>query len=355
LAQEVEMRQAGTLPKTMRAVVQHGPEDLRLEELPVPDPAPGQVLVRVRANGICGSDLHFWRHAVYGTGVVLGHEIAGEVAAVGDGVQGLVAGQPGAVYAGGSCGSCSRCSSGLSYYCQEGVGLGTGRGIGGLAEYLVAPATNFLPMPSDTEPASIAFAEPLANGIRCLDHPEVRGADSAVILGCGPIGLVCLVAAKRAGVKRILVVEPRPRRQQAALKLGAERVLHPTDDDVVAQVRREFPHGPEIAVEAVGLADTVQLSTRLVRPRGTVLVMGVCFGDVSMQPLRWMLKELTIRSSLGCDREEHLVAANMIGGGAFDPRPLITRRVSLSQVPETVAALAAGADEIKVVVEHDRG
>jgi threonine dehydrogenase-like Zn-dependent dehydrogenase len=156
-------------------------------------------------------------------------------------------------------------------------------------------------------------------------------------------------------VKRIVLVEGRARRQRAALWLGADRVLHPTEDDVGAEVLREFPHGPELVVEAVGLAETIQSSMKLVRPRGTVFVMGVCFGDVAMQPVRWMLKEMTIRSSLGCDRAEHLAAASMIGEREFDPQPLITRRVSLSEAPKAVADLAAGADEIKVVVEHDRG
>jgi 2-desacetyl-2-hydroxyethyl bacteriochlorophyllide A dehydrogenase len=310
--------------------------------------------VRVRANGICGSDIHFWRHAAFGPGVVLGHEIAGEIAALGEGVEGLSVGELGAVYAGAPCGACNRCEAGLTHYCEQGLALGTGRGIGGLAEYLVAPAVNFLRMPPGTDAAAITFSEPLANGIRCLNHPEVPGARSALVIGAGAIGLSCLVTLKRAGVERVWAVEGRPRRRQAALALGADRTLHPTDDEVETEVRREFRHGFELVVEAAGLPETIRSSMKLVRAGGSVFVMGVCFGDVAVQPVQWLLKEMTIRASLGCSREDQTTAAEMIASGELDPGPLITRRVSLAETPEILVALAKGADEIKAVVEHDR-
>jgi 2-desacetyl-2-hydroxyethyl bacteriochlorophyllide A dehydrogenase len=339
------------LPTGMRAVVQHGPQEMKVEELPLPQPAHGQILVRVRANGICGSDLHFWKHAVYGSGVVLGHEICGEVAALGDGVRDIEVGALGAIHSGGSCGVCARCSSGLAYYCQDGQGLGTGRGNGGYAEYIVATAASFIPVPAGSDPAVVSFSEPIANGLRCLNYPEVAQAKSALIIGAGPIGLSCLAAAKRAGVARIWVVEGRARRAAAALSLGAERVLDP-HDDVAARVRHEFPFGVELAVEAVGHPDTIRTALKLARPRATVIVMGVCLEPVELRPVQWMLKELTIRSSLGCDRDDQQAAVDMLRRGAIDPAPLITRRIGIEEVPETLRQLAAGADEIKVVLEH---
>jgi threonine dehydrogenase-like Zn-dependent dehydrogenase len=338
----------------MRALVQHGPRDLRLEERPVPRPGPGEVLVRVRANGLCGSDLHFFEHALYGPGVVLGHEIAGEVAGLGEGVTGLTPGMLGAVYSGIPCGACGRCRAGLEYYCVGRRSLGTGGPSGGLAEYVVAPAANFLGAPAASDPAVLALSEPLANGLRCLDHPEVRGARSALVVGGGPIGLACLVAARRLGVERVWVVEGRGRRREAAHALGAERVLQPAE--LAKELLHEaFPGGPDVVVEAVGSPETIQSCLRLVRPGGTVLLMGVCLGTFEVQPVLWMLNELTIRSSLGCDRDAQRTTLRWLLEGTVEPGVLLTRRVPLEEAPAALAALSAGADEIKVVVEHAGG
>jgi L-idonate 5-dehydrogenase len=337
----------------MRAVVQHGPRDLRLEERPVPRPGAGEVLVRVRANGICGSDLHFFEHAVYGAGVILGHEIAGEVAEMGPGVEGPAPGTLGAVHSGIRCGTCPRCRAGLSYYCEGRRSLGTGGSFGGLAEYLLAPAENFLAAPAGSDPAAIAVSEPLANGLRCLAHAGARAARSALVVGGGPIGLSCLVAARRLGIPRVWLVEGRARRRAAALALGAERVLAP-EELAPEPLREAFPGGPELVVEAVGLPATILSCFRLARPGGTVLLMGVCLGTVEVLPVAWMLKELTIHSSLGCDLEDQRTALGWVVEGAVDAGALVTRRVALRDAPQAIAALAGGADEIKVVVEHGR-
>jgi threonine dehydrogenase-like Zn-dependent dehydrogenase len=290
---------------------------------------------------------------MFGPGVVLGHEIAGEVVVLGEGVDGVPVGQIGAVYGGGPCGTCDRCTAGLSHFCVQGLALGSGSGIGGLAEYVLTRASNFMPMPPETDPAAITFSEPLGNGLRAFDHLDRGGASSVVILGAGAIGLACLIAAKRAGIEQALVVEGRPRRRQAALDLGANGVLHPTEEDVRAEVFRKFKHGPELVVEAVGLPETINSSMNLVRSGGTVLVMGVCLGEVAVQPVQWILKEMTIRASLGCSLEDQRGAVEMISSKELDPRPLITRRASLEEAPELLAALARGADEVKAVIEYE--
>ena len=334
--------------RSMTAVVHRDARLLRLEEIPVPEPAAGEVLVEVLANGICGSDLHVWKLPVReGELRVLGHEIAGRIA--GTGVMG-------AVYAGGQCGLCPLCRAGLGHFCRDAQHLGsTGTpGLGGLAPFVAVRAEHVLPAPVGLEPALITLAEPLANALRALDRPEVDHAATAVIIGCGPLGLVHLAALRHLGVDRVIAIEGRPRRRDAAIELGAEAVLDPRED-ISARVAAHFGIGPDLVVEAVGTKGTTHLATDLVRPRGSVFLMGVCGEPFRVNTLRWLNKELTIRTSIGASREEHERALSLVASGAIDLSGLITRRVALADAPTMFDALDAGADEIKVVVTHDHG
>jgi 2-desacetyl-2-hydroxyethyl bacteriochlorophyllide A dehydrogenase len=337
----------------MRALVQRAPRALELDEIDDPTPAPGQVVVRTSAVGICGSDLKVWDIAAYGTGVVLGHEVAGVVESVGDGVDPSLIGTRAAIHGGMSCGECEHCLDDLPYYCMTGLGLGSRQGVGGFAERVVVPAENVLPISDATDLAAASFAEPLANGLRLLDRPEVPGTHGALILGAGPIGLVSLLAARAKGVTGIVVVEGRHRRADAALSLGAERVIDP-GDDVEREVRRSMPGGPPIVIEAVGHPATVMQAMKLTRPGGSAFLMGVCGEPVRVNPFRWMTKELTIRTSIGTDLERHAEATQLIDRGDVDASALITSRITLDEAPDAFEALAGGADEIKVVVEHGR-
>jgi 2-desacetyl-2-hydroxyethyl bacteriochlorophyllide A dehydrogenase len=236
---------------------------------------------------------------------------------------------------------------------MAGLGLGSSHGIGGLAERVVVPATNVLPVSDTTDLAAASFAEPLANGLRLLDRPEVPGTHGALIIGAGPIGLVSLLAARARGVSGIVVIEGRKRRAEAALALGADRVMSP-DDDIEHEVQRSFPGGPPIVIEAVGHPATVMQAMKLTRPGGSAFLMGVCGEPVRVSPFRWMMQELTIRTSVGTDLDRHAEATRLIDSGEVDAGALITSRITLDEAPDAFEALAGGADEIKVVVEHGR-
>jgi threonine dehydrogenase-like Zn-dependent dehydrogenase len=216
----------------------------------------------------------------------------------------------------------------------------------------VVPAQNFLPAPAGWDPATLTLTEPLANGLRCAAFPEAGEAAFAVVIGGGPLGLSCLVGVRHAGTARVWVVEGRPRRRDAALALGAERVLHPEKDDVKAELRAACPQGADLVIEAVGLEATIQASFLMVRPGGNVIVMGVTPGPIQVHPGVWLVKELTIRSSIGCDLNDHRAALDLLTSGRVDAAPLVTRRIGIEEVPKVLAELAAGADEVKVVAEH---
>ncbi len=335
----------------MRALVHRGPMDLRLEKLAMPVAGLGETLVQVKANGLCGSDLHLW-HLERGPEVtaVLGHEICGMVIKP-DGTRTLAA-----IHGGDHCGACVHCDAGFSYYCRNGVralgSTGSHPGLGGLAEFLVAPSTNVIPVPHDLDPAIVTLAEPLANALRSLDRPEIREAASLVVIGCGPLGLVHIAAAKHYGIKHVVAVEGRAKRAAAALALGADSVVDPADD-VARELAKRFPIGPDVIVEAAGLATTAYQAFTLVRPGGSVVLMGICGQPFRINTFRWIAKELTIRTSIGTGLSEHQLAMDILASGAIDTRSLITARVRLEDAAEAFAALEAGADEIKVVVIHD--
>jgi (R,R)-butanediol dehydrogenase/meso-butanediol dehydrogenase/diacetyl reductase len=246
------------------------------------------------------------------------------------------------------------CRAGLEHFCREGKHLGsTGSpGLGGLAPFVSVPAAHVLPAPNGLDPGLITLAEPLANALRALDRPEVEHAATAVVIGCGPLGLMHLAALRHMGIDRVVAIEGRARRREAALELGAELVLDPSDN-ITAEVAAHFGPGPDLVVEAVGTKATTHLATDLVRPRGSVFLMGVCGEPFRVNTLRWLNKEITIRTSIGTSRDEQERGLALIATGAIDLSCLITRRISLAETPVMFEALDAGTDEIKVVVTHD--
>ncbi len=334
----------------MRAAVLHSPRDMRVEQVPDPDVPDGHVLLRMLTNGLCGSDLEIWR-----TGrphpVILGHELAAEV------MTGEHVGRIAAVSQGNACGVCPLCTDGLEHFCTSAPGLGAvrfGGLLGGLGEYVTAPADRVMPAPDGTDPALLSLAEPLAVSMRSLDHPEVVAARWGVVLGCGPIGLMSIIVARAAGVDHLVAVEGRPQRAALAAAMGADIVLDPASD-VRREVKRLTGVGADIVVEAAGVPATVELSSALARPGGHVFLQGIPHDPVSVVIARWTLKEITVHTSVGQSLDQHRRAMEFIVSRTDVPfERFVTRRASLDEAPQTFADLDRGADEVKVVVETYR-
>ena len=334
----------------MRAAVLHAPRDMRVEEVPDPEASDGQVVLRMLSNGLCGSDLEIWR-----TGrpqpVILGHELAAEV------MSGPHAGRIAAVSQGNSCGACERCTDGLAHFCTSATGLGAvrfGGLLGGLGEYVTAPAERVMPAPDGVDPALLSLAEPLAVSMRSLDHREVGEARWAVVLGCGPIGLMSIIVARAAGAQHIVAVEGRPRRAALARAMGADLVLEP-GDEVRREVRRLTGIGADVVIEAAGVPPTVAMAGALARPGGHVFLQGIPHDPVPIVIAQWTLKEITVHTSVGQSLDQHRRAMEFIVTRTDVPFDrFITRRASLDEAPEVFEAMNAGADEIKVVVETCR-
>lgn len=274
----------------MRALVARAGGGLEIDEVPRPEPGPGEVRVRVGACGICGSDLHLQGLGLYMPGLVPGHEFAGVVDEVGPEVTGFSAGDPVAVEPFRSCGVCRECREGRDPCCSQARLLGV-HVPGGLAEFALAPARRLYRTPADLPPALAALAEPTAVAVHGLARlPEIP--ERLLVLGAGSIGLLTLLAARAAGVAEVWVTARHPHQAAIAQALGAARVLDEAESG--AEALAALPPF-DAAVETVGgRAETLADAAAAVRPGGVVSVVGFFTGRVGFDALPLMMKELTL-------------------------------------------------------------
>lgn len=235
----------------MKAVVAHGREDLRVADVPEPTCGPGQVAVAVEYGGICGSDLHYWRHGAVGTSVlrepmILGHEVAGRIHSLGAGVGGLRAGDPVTVHPGRPCGTCAECSRQRPHLCRNVAYLGSAARLphtdGAFCETVVVPAEQVRRLPDGLSTRTAATAEPLAVALHATNRAgDLRGR-TVLVNGAGPIGCLLVAAAGRAGASHVRVSDLQDAALELAVSMGAHDSVNvataelPTDVDVVFEV-----------------------------------------------------------------------------------------------------------------------
>ena len=249
------------MSKTMLAAVLHGIKDLRVDERPVPELEPGKVLVRVRRGGICGSDVHYFEEGRFGSFAVtapftLGHEIAGEVAAVADGVTQPAVGQRVVVNPAWQCGQCDYCRSGRGNLCRRVRMLGSASTKppthGAFSEYLLIGAEQCFPIPAHLDDGLGAMMEPFAVALHALRRAGSVAGKQVLVTGGGPIGLLTVIAARAYGATTIALSDPVPERRQMALAVGADSVLDPMDAALNDQVTALTGDGFDMLFEASG-------------------------------------------------------------------------------------------------------
>jgi L-iditol 2-dehydrogenase len=288
----------------VRALFLHGAGDLRLEEVPDPEPGPGEIVVRVDAALTCATDAKMMRagaHPALGPlPAPFGHEAAGRVAAAGAGVRRPRPGDAVVVANSAPCGRCPGCREGRESLCESIVYL-----TGAFAELLRVPAPivarNTLPLPSGLDPAIGAMAEPLACALHTADRCGARPGDVTLVLGGGVQGQLLAGALARRGC-RVHVADPHPERRARALRFGAEAAHEaPRDDGAVAALRRTLPggRGAAIVVEAVGRPEAWRVAAALARPGGEVTLHGGCppGSEVTLPTGPLHYQELTLRGS----------------------------------------------------------
>ncbi len=269
----------------MKAVVWNGPEEMAIEEVPEPEIAPGTVIVRPGAAGICGSEIegYLGRMGNRTPPLVMGHEFAGMVMEVGEGVDEGLVGRVVAVNPLSSDGTCPLCRAGQANLCPSRQLVGI-HSPGGFAEYTLAPAENVYPLPEGVEARTGALAEPLANGVHAARLGLAGGhtVEHAVIVGAGTIGLMCLQAAVLEGVSNVSVVEPHDARREQAMNLGAHAAYASGEEARAALEELTEGLGADLVLDAVGAEITRRMALDLMRPGGRTVFVGLHDDDTTL-------------------------------------------------------------------------
>jgi len=303
----------------MKGIVWHGPEQMSVEEVPEPTVEPGTVIVRPTATGICGSEIegYLGRMGNRTPPLVMGHEFAGTVTEVGEGVDRGLLGRVVAVNPLSSDGTCRLCRAGLTNLCPNRKLVGI-HSPGGFAEYTLAPVENVYPLPEGVEARTGALAEPLANGVHAARLGLAGGlasAEHAVVIGGGTIGLMCLQAAALDGVPEVHVVEPVEARREQALALGAT-AAHESGDEV-----RQALEGPTeglgagLVIDAVGAEVTRRMALDLLRPGGRVVYIGLHDDDTTLGFHGVVRGQFDLQGSYAYTAEDYEQALEWLVGG----------------------------------------
>jgi threonine dehydrogenase-like Zn-dependent dehydrogenase len=356
-----------SLPKTMMAVVVHGIEDYRLEEVPLPQVGPGDVLVQVRATGVCASDVKAYYGArVWGsdqiepyieTPVTPGHEFVGEVVALGEGAEekyGLALGDLAVSEQIVPCWQCRFCRRGQYWMCERHdiYSFKHRRAEGSWAEYMKFPAGAINhKVPSEVKPEHAALVEPLACAIHAVERGEIQLGDVVVIAGMGPIGLCMLQVARLKSPAVLIALDPQEHRFQLARELGADMVLNPAKEDVIQRVLQLTDgYGCDVYIEATGAEAGVLQGLQMIRKLGTFVEFSVHAGPVAAD---WSIigdqKELNVHGAhLGpyC----YPRAIQYIADGTVFADRIVTHALPLERFREAIDLAHSQTESVKVVL-----
>ncbi len=315
----------------MRGVVVHAPKDLRIGDLPEQDLGPHDVRVTITAGGICGSDLHYYNHGGTGTirirePMVLGHEVAGIVSEVGVAVSRIAVGTRVAVNPSRACGECRYCREGLRNHCLDMRFIGSAMRFphvqGGFRENLVVDETQAIPIGGHVSMAEAAMAEPLAVCLHAVDRAGMLSGRHVLVTGCGPIGVLTMMAARLAGAASIIVTDVQDFALRTARAAGADEALNVAAAPDALE-RHAATAGPfDVVFEASGNAAALRAAVPLLRPRGVVVQLGLG-GDIPLPINILVTREIEFRGTFRFDKE-FASAVDLMNQGRIDLAPLVS-------------------------------
>ena len=333
----------------MKAAILHGPRDLRVERLRDPRPEPGEVVVRMTAAGLCGTDYEIWsgaRPVAYPR--IMGHELVGRVEAIASDVTRVSPGDPVVVEPNYSCGHCPLCREGNRNLCLSRTTIGINAD-GGFAELVRVPARCCWRATAGAASDALLLAEPLAVVVRAVGRGEPKPGETAAIVGAGTLGLLALQVLRARGAK-VMVTSRSRRRFALASQLGAD-ATHATPEGPLADAARQFAgrEGVDLVVETAGTAEAVTHALELVRPGGRVVLTGLPHEPTSVSFFSVVRREITLTGSM-IYQDEFPEALRLVESGAVQTTPLITHRFGLDRIGEAFVA-HADPSSIKVALE----
>ncbi|MEK1928794.1 MAG: L-idonate 5-dehydrogenase [Pararhizobium sp.] len=343
----------------MKAIVVHGPKDLRLEERPVEAPGPGEVRLRLAAGGVCGSDLHYYNHGGFGAvrlrePMILGHEVSAHVEALGPDVEGLELGQLVAVSPSRPCRTCRYCQEGLHNQCLNMRFYGSAMPFphiqGAFREVLVADAIQCVPADGLT-PGEAAMAEPLAVTLHATRRAGEMLGKRVLVTGCGPIGVLAILAARRAGAAEIVATDLSDFTLSLARKAGADRTINmgSEPDGLTPYVAGKGTF--DVLYECSGAAPALAAGIAALRPRAVIVQLGLG-GDMAVPMMAITAKELDLRGSFRF-HEEFATGVGLMQKGLVDVKPLISATLSYRDSARAFALAADRSQAMKVLLNFD--
>lgn len=344
------------MARIMKAVRLEAVGSIALREVDKPDIGPDELLVRVEACGVCGTDRHLFHGEFPCTPPVTpGHEFSGTIEAIGKSVSGFAVGDRVTGDPNIACGRCAHCHAGRVNLCSNLRAIGIHRD-GGFAEYLALPQKQAFLLPASLKPTHGAFCEPLGCCLHGVDLAEIRPGSSVVVLGGGVIGLLTVQLARLAGATTIILSTRQASRRALAEDLGATASVDPTAVDVINAVAGPAgmaPGGVDVVFECAGVRETVEQSMRLARAGGTVVIVGVTPQGMKaeFEPFDLLFRELKVLGSF-LNPFTHRRAAELIASGAIEIDRLISRQVALEDAAAVIANPPAPGEVKVLVVPH---
>ena len=325
----------------MKSAVFYGKHDLRVEEHPMPEVGPHDVLIQVEACGVCGTDVHIYEGdkgaAEVTPPTILGHEFSGVIREVGSEVKKYKAGDRVCIDPNSYCGACDPCRNGVAHFCENMMGYGTTVN-GGFAEYCAVDERQVYLLGENTTFEQGAMAEPVACCLHGIDMCEIQPGQQVVIIGGGMIGLLMLQLAKLAGAAKVALLEPVENKREVGRKLGADVCIDPVKEDVKERLAENGMDWVNVVIECVGRPSTIEQAIEIAGNKAVVMMFGLTKPDeeIAVKPFQVFQKELVLKASY-INPYTQKRALDLINSGRLDVSSMVYEVCSLDKLEEILS------------------